>query len=81
MRNTEVVETISYCLPSGSMIDIREELTGMGSEVIFDWADTFVKDCEHLTVVGRNVIMILYGYGIHMTCRSLAILHHEVKIV
>ena len=75
-----VVETYADSLPRRSIVTMGEEVGGVDSINVLNWAVQFLQDNKDLTVNNRKLILIYDGYRSHMSVPVLEILHKHNTI-
>lgn len=73
-NGNEVVETLSDCLPRGSIITTRTETASVDKNNFLRWARQFVEDIRDLTANNRKVLLIYDAYRSHMHFQALKVL-------
>ena len=69
------VETLSDCLPRGSLLYARNDGSGVNNESFLKLAHHFTEHVKDLTTGDRKVLLTLDGYRSHMNVHAL--LHFE----
>eukprot|EP00171_Calliarthron_tuberculosum_P008804 IDg8804t1 len=66
-----ITETYADFLPRGSAVAVHDEVGGMDSSNIFNWAKLLADHVRDLTVNGRKSLLVYDGYRSHMSLRVL----------
>ena len=74
------VETLAYCLPSGSLITCREDVAGVDAQNVFERAEWFIRENER-KLSQSKILLLLDGYQSHMRYKTLQMLSDANSIV